>query len=51
MARLSLAELKAKANVINAGKALESIKGGTLNNCHNGKPTTTSPTSTTNDGF
>lgn len=41
MNRLSLAELKAKANVV---ANVEAIKGGNLDNCHGA--TVSSPTST-----
>jgi hypothetical protein len=41
MNRLSLADLKAKANVV---KNVEAIKGGALDNCHT-PPVVTKPTS------
>lgn len=35
--KMSLAELKAKANVINTAEALNAIKGGEETKCHDGK--------------
>lgn len=35
--KLSLAELKAKANAVSTAKALNAIKGGNAVKCHDGK--------------
>jgi hypothetical protein len=35
--KLSLAELKAKANAVNTADALNAIKGGVATVCHDGK--------------
>lgn len=40
--KLSLAELKAKANAVNTAEALNAIKGGAATACHDGRcPITT----------